>query len=74
MVDEGNAISTYEGLSKLYIVCKLKEISLRIKRFYKTDAWFHRFRSPHPSARLHSIKSFSFRCSHPPSPRWEGSH
>ena len=46
---EGNAISTNEGLSKLCIVYKLKEISLRINKFYKTDVCFHRLRSPHPS-------------------------
>ena len=71
-MDEGNAISTNEGLSKLYIVYKLKEISLRINRFYKTDVCFHRLRSPHPSARLYLIKYYSFSCSHPPSPQWEG--
>ena len=47
--DEGNAISTNEGLSKLHTVYKLKEISLRINRFYKTDVCFHRLCSPHPS-------------------------
>ena len=60
MTDEGLAISTNEGLSKLYIVYKLKEISLRINRFYKTDVCFHRLRSPHPSEIAEGIFSTPF--------------
>ena len=71
-VDEGNAISTYKRLSQLCIVYKHKEISTKIKEFFKTDACFHRLRSPHPSARLYLIFIVSFVCSHPPSPQWEG--
>ena len=43
-----------------------------VNEFFKIADCIYRFRSPHPSARLYSIKFFSFRCSHPPSPQWEG--
>ena len=70
--DEGNAIITYEGLSKLHIVYKHKEISRKINEFFKTDAYLYRLRSPHPSARLRLIEFYNFRCSQPPSLTREG--
>ena len=52
-VDEGNAISTYKRLSQLCIVYKHKEISTKIKEFFKTDVYLYRLRSPHPSHALY---------------------